>query len=282
MMSLLWLLTALLGGDPCAPGKEPPRVSVDRARAMIEVAVDYEVPWAICAQEKGGKPPRLRISASDGAGTEVLLDEPLSLPSSLSELTNTFRASVSACRDTAVNRRDKGAVLAGPAGSRHWYNRRVIEIELIAEGPFAPLAFKQQEEVYCRACSDQDTFSFSYYVNDFDKHTSRMVVSLDKARFECARGGGRLVLRRFWMEPGTEQWAPLRPYDVSDHLEERLKPDGDKVSFELIEPYARYCKPGKENMFELVGIDEYATIVRRNYGPSDAIHRASIEFLRCK
>jgi len=49
-----------------------------------------------------------------------------------------------------------------------------------------------------------------------------------------------------------------------------------------IEPAAHFCKQNKSNLFELVGVDEYANIIRHNYGPSNAIYRNGIEFLQCK
>lgn len=282
MMSLLWFLAAWLGGDPCSPSVEAPVVSVDQRSMEITIARTYGIPWAICAQEKGGRAPVLRVTAKDGAGSHVLLEKPIELSSSLRDATTHFSATVAGCRDTVPNKRDATAVLQGPVGSRHWFNRRTVEVELVAEGPFAPLAFKTQTEVFCRACDDGDTVSISYYINDFDKKTARMVVSLDRARYECAKGGGRMMLRRFWTQPDTEQWAPLRPYEVVDNLQERLRPDGDKVMYELVEPMSHFCKAGKSNLFEVIGVDEYATIMRRNYGPSDAIHRSGIEFLKCK
>jgi hypothetical protein len=282
VISLFWLLTALLGSDPCAPVVEPPSVAVDPRSMEISVSRTYGIPWAVCAQEKGAKAPVLRVTARDGAGNHVLLEKTIELGESLRDATRNFSASARACEDEAPNRRDPTAVLQGPVGSRHWYNRRTVEIELIAEGALAPLAFKAQTEVFCRACSDRDTVSFSYYMNDFDKNTARMVVSLDKARYECAKGGGRMALRRFWSEPNTEEWTPLRPYEVVDNLQDKLKPDGDKMTYQSIESSARFCKAGKSHLFELLGSDEYATIMRRNYGPSDAIHRSGIEFLRCK
>jgi hypothetical protein len=278
----LWFLAALLGADPCSPSVEEPVVSVDQRSMEITIARTYGIPWAICAQEKGGKAPVLRVTAKDGTGSHVLLEKPIELSSSLRDATTHFSATAAGCRDTVPNRRDATAVLQGPVGNRHWFNRRTVEVELVAEGPLAPLAFKTQTQVFCRACDDSDTVSFSYYINDFDKKTARMVMSLDKARHECARGGGRVMLRRFWAQPGAEQWAPLRPYEVVDNLQERLRPDGDKVMYELIEPLSRFCKAGMSNLFEVVGVDEYATIIRRNYGPSDAIHRSGIEFLECK
>lgn len=282
MIGLLWLLGAWLGGDPCSASVEAPYVEVDPRSMEIHVSRTYGVPWAVCAQEKGGKPPQLRVTAKDHTGTHVLLEKLVDLTESLSDSTRKFSATAAGCSGSAPNRRAADAVLQGPAGERHWYNRRTIEVELVAEGPFAPLAFKVQKEVYCRACSDDDTVSFSYYINDFSKNTARMVMSVDKARFECARGGGRMMLRRFWTTPDTEQWSPLRPYEVIDNLQDRFKPEGERMSYEVIEPFARFCKAGQANLFELVGIDEYASIIRRNYGPSDAIHRAGIEFLRCK
>jgi len=282
MMMLFWLVGAWLGGDPCAPSVQPPVVEVDPRSMEVHVSRAYGVPWAVCAQEKGGKMPLLRVTARDGAGSHVLLEEPVEPVGSLRGGTHTLSATAMGCGEMAPNRRESTAVLQGPVGSRHWYNRRTIEVELIAEGAFAPLAFKTQKEVYCRACSDDETVSFSYYVNDFDKNTARMVMSLDKQRYECAKGGGRMMLRRFWSEPDTETWSPLRPYEVVDNLEEKLRPDGERMSYELIEPLTRFCKAGKSNLFELVGIDEYATIIRRNYGPSDAIHRGGVEFLKCK
>jgi hypothetical protein len=282
MIGLFWLLTALLGGDPCAPAVEPPKVAVDARSMEISISRSYGIPWAVCAQEKGAKPPVLRVTAKDGAGNHVLLEKAVELGESLRDATRSFSATARGCEDAAPNRRDASAVLQGPVGSRHWYNRRIIEIELLAEGPLAPLAFRAQTEVFCRACSDGDTVSFSYYINDFDKHTARMVVSLDKARYECAKGGGRMTLRRFWTEPDAEPWAPLRPYEVVDNLQDRLKPEGETMTYQSIEPAARFCKAGKSHLFEVVGTDEYATIMRRNYGPSDAIHRSGVEFLRCK
>ncbi|HEX5657198.1 MAG TPA: hypothetical protein VFX59_08380 [Polyangiales bacterium] len=281
-MSLLWLLTALLGGDPCSPFVEPPKVAVDARSMEISISRTFGIPWTVCAQEKGGKAPVLRVTAKDGAGNHVLLEKPVELGESLRDATRSFSATASGCDGTVPNRRDANALLQGPVGSRHWYNRRSIEIELSAEGPFSPLAFKTQTEVFCRACDDGDTASISYYQNDFDKNTVRLVVSLDKARFECAKGGGRMTLRRFWAEPDAEPWAPLRPYEVTDNLQDRLKPNGESMMYELIEPAARFCKAGKSQLFELIGIDEYATIMRHHYGPSDAIHRSGIEFLRCK
>jgi hypothetical protein len=282
MMSLFWLLSAWLGGDPCSPSVEAPVVEVDPRSMEVHVSRAYGVPWAVCAQEKGGRTPQLRVTAKDDAGTHVLLEQPVDLSESLREGTSKFSATAPGCSRSAPNRRAPDAVLQGPVGERHWYNRRLIEVELVAEGAFASLAFKVQKEVFCRACSDDDTVSFSYYVNDFDKNTARMVMSLDKARFECAKGGGRMMLRRFWTAPEAEQWSPLRPYEVIDNLQDRLKPEGERMSYETTEPFARFCKAGHANLFELVGIDEYATIIRRNYGPSDAIHRGGIEFLRCK
>jgi len=282
MISLLWFLAAWLGGDPCSPQVEPPVVSVDQRSMEITVGRTYGIPWAICAQEKGAKTPVLRVTAKDGSGSHVLLEKPIELSSSLRDATARISATVAGCRGTVPNRRDANAVLQGPVGSRHWFNRRTVEVELIAEGPLAPLAFKTETEVFCRACDDGDTVSFSYYINDFRKNTARMVVSLDKARYECAQGGGRIMLRRFWTQPDVAQWAPLRPYEVVDNLQERLRPEGDRVKYELIEPLSRFCKVGMSNLFEVVGIDEYATIIARNYGPSDAIHRSGIEFLQCK
>ncbi len=281
MIGVFWLLTALLG-DPCAPAVEAPFVSVDQRSMEISISRTYGIPWAACALEKGGKPPLLRVTAKDGFGAHVLLEKPIEVSESLRDSTRNLLVTTDGCADTVPNKRDASAVLQGPVGSRHWYNRRTIDVELIAEGPFAPLAFKAQAEVYCRACDDRDTVSFSYYINDFDKHTARMVMQLDKARFECAEGGGRVLLRRYWTQPETEAWAPLRPYEVIDNLQERMKPEGDKVSYELVEPSARFCKAGKSNLFEVVGVDEYSSIMLHNYGPSDAIHRAGIEFLKCK
>jgi hypothetical protein len=282
MNSLFWLLTALLGGDPCAPSVEAPVVEVDPRSQELRISRSYGLPWAVCAQEKGGKPPVLRVTAKDGAGSHVLYEKPVELNTSLREGERSFSATVSGCEDDAPNRRDPGAVLQGAVGSRHWHNKRTVEVELIAEGAFAPLAFKQQAELYCRACSDRERISFSYYINDFDKHTARMIVSLDKARHECAKGGGRMVLRRFWAAPDADTWVPLRPYEVIDNLQDRLKPDGQSMSYEAIEPMSRFCKAGKSNVFEVVGIDEYAGIILHNYGPSDAVHRGGIEFLTCK
>jgi hypothetical protein len=282
MISVLWLLTALLGGDPCAPRVEPPVVEVDPRSTEIKISRRYGIPWVVCAQEQGGSSPQLRVTAKDVSGTHVLLDKPIDIRESLREGTDQFSASVSGCDDSAPDKRDPAAVLQGPVGARHWYNRRTIEVELVAGGALAPLAFKAQTEVYCRACSDAHGVSFSYYINDFQKNTARMVVSLDKARYECAKGGGRMMLRRFWTEPGTESWAPLRPYEVIDNLQGRMKPAGNDMMYEVLEPMSRFCKPGKSNLFEVIGIDEYSTIMRRNYGPSDATHRGGIEFLRCK
>lgn len=281
MMGLLKLLAFLWAADPCSPAVEAPVVAVDPRSMTISVTRKYGVPWAVCGQERGGKPPVLRITAKDGAGSEVLLEKTLDMRHSLHEGTAQLSGSAHVCPSTPPNRRDQGAVLHGPEGGRHWYNRRSIEVELIAEGPFAPLAFKTQTEVLCRACSDREWISFSYYINDFQKQTARMVMSLDKARFECAKGGGHLTLRRFWAAPGQETWAPLRPYEVIEHLETRLTPKGDAMSYEVVEPAARFCKAGKSHLFELVGVDEFSSIVRKNYGPSDAIHRAGIEFLKC-
>lgn len=283
MIGVFWLLTALLGGDPCSPVVEPPEVEVDPRSMELRIARSYGIPWAVCAQEKGGKPPLLRVTVKDGAGVHSLLEKPLELGQSLREGTRSISETVTPCRDAAPNARDASAVLQGPAGRRRWYNRRMVEVELIAEGPLAPLAFKAQREVYCRACEDGDTVSFSSYVNDFDKNTVRMVVSLDRARFECAQGGGRMMLRRFWSEPGADEWTLLRPYEVVDNLQERLKPvDANTVRYEVIEPMAKFCKQGKAPLVELVGVDEYASIIHHSYGPSDALHRGGIEFLRCE
>lgn len=281
MTILFWLLAAL-GADPCSPTVEAPVVEVDQRNMEITISRSYGIPWAICAQERGGATPLLRVTAKDGAGTHVLLEKPIELGSSLRDATNHFSVTASGCRDSVPNRRDATAVLQGPVGRRRWHNRRTVEVELVAEGAFAPLAFKAQKEVYCRACSDDDTVSSSYYINDFDKNTARLVVSLDKARYECAKGGGRMMLRRFWTEPGAEQWSPLRPYEVVDNLQDRLRPDNDTMTFQVIEPAQRFCRPGKSNLFELIGVDEYASIMLHNYGPSDAIYRNGIEFLRCK
>ncbi|MET0286537.1 MAG: hypothetical protein ABW352_18790 [Polyangiales bacterium] len=282
MNALFWLLTALLGGDPCAPSVEAPVVEVDARSQELRISRGYGLPWAVCAQEKTAKPPVLRVTARDGAGTHVLYEKPVDLSSSLRDASNHFSATVSGCDDDAPNRRDAGAVLQGAVGSRHWYNKRTVEVELIAEGALAPLAFKTQAELYCRACSDRERISFSYYINDFDKNTARMIVSLDKARFECAKGGGRMTLRRFWAPPDADTWVPLRPYEVIDNLQDRLKPDDKSMSYEAIEPMSRFCKAGKANLFEVVGIDEYSGIILHNYGPSDAVHRGGIEFLKCK
>ena len=282
MMSLFWFLAALAAVDPCTPAIEPPSVDVDQRSMEISISRSYGIPWAVCAEEQGGRAPLLRVTAKDGAGSHVLLEKPFELGQSLRDGTRSFSATAAGCRDTVPNRREPNAVLQGPVGSRRWYNRRAVEIELVAEGPFAPLAFKSQTEVFCPACSDDDMVSASYYQNDFEKSTVRLYVSLDKARYECAKGGGRIMLRRFWMEPGSEPWAPLRPYENIDNLQDRLKPDKENMTYQVIEPAARFCKPGKSQLFEIVGIDEYASIIRRNYGPSDAIHRDGIEFLRCK
>jgi hypothetical protein len=281
-MSLFWLLAALGSVDPCSPLVEPPVVSVDPGNMEISITRVYGIPWAVCAHERGGKPPLLRVTARDGSGSHVLLEKPIELRASLRDATDHVAATAEGCADMVPNRREPDAVLSGPVGRRRWYNRRTVEVELVAEGPFAPLAFKAQTEVFCRACSDGDRVSASYYINDFEKHTARMSLSLHRARFECARGGGRMLLRRYWTEPDAEAWAPLRPYEVIDNLQDRLKPDGDAMTYQVTEPSARFCKPGKSQLFELVGIDEYATLIHKNYGPSDAIHRSGIEFLVCK
>ncbi len=282
MIELLKLLGLLWNADPCAVAVEAPVLAIDARSNTLSVTRKYGVPWAVCASERGGKPPVLRVTARDGAGSEVLLEKTLDMRHTLSDGTAQLSGSVQLCPSTPPNRRDAGAVLHGPEGGRHWHNKRSIEVELIAEGPYAPLAFKTQTEVLCRACSDRQLISFSHYINDFQKHTARMVMSLDKTRYECAKGGGELMLRRFWAAPGEETWAPLRPYEVIEHFESRLTPKGDSMMYEVVEPAARFCKPGKSHLFELVGVDEFSSIVRKNYGPSDAIHRAGIEFLKCQ
>jgi hypothetical protein len=282
MMSLLWLLAFLHGADPCSPAVEPPAVEVDQGNMEISISRSYGIPWSICAREQGGAAPVLRVIAKDGTGSHVLLEQTIELRDSLRDADHKFSATASGCRESVPNHRDPNAVLQGPVGSRRWYNRRTVEIELIAEGAYAPLAFKAQAEVFCRACADDEVASASYYMNDFDKNTTRLVITLDKARYECAKGGGRMMLRRYWAPPEADAWSPLRPYEVIDNLQDRLKPEGDKMTYEAKEPAAHFCRPGKTHLYELIGIDEYASLIHRNYGPSDAIHRSGIEFLRCK
>jgi hypothetical protein len=260
---------------------EAPLVEIDPRSMELDISRSYGIPWVVCAQEKGAPAPVLRVTAQDVSGKHVLLEKTIDLRNSLRHSTDSFSARADGCADMAPNRRDPAAVLLGPAGNRHWYNRRVVVVELLAEGALAPLGFKTETEVFCRACSDNERISMSYYINDFDKHTARMILSVDKARYECAKGGGRMVLRRFWKDPGTEEWAPLTPYEVEDDIEDRLKPDKGQMSLEVIEPSQHFCKAGKENLFELLGIDEYAGLIRHNYGPSDAIYRSGIEFLKC-
>jgi hypothetical protein len=280
-MILFWLLAVLSDADLCKPVVEPPSIEVDPHSMEINVSRSYGIPWVVCAQEKGARAPVLRVTAKDGSGAHVLLEKTLDLRDSLRHATDSFSVRTDGCEDVAPNRRDPSAVLQGPVGNRHWYNRRVIEVELVAEGALLPLAFKAETEVFCRACSDGDRISMSYYVNDFDKNTTRMILSVDKARYECAKGGGRMVLRRFWADPAADEWAALQPYEVVDNMQDRLKPEKGEMSLEVIAPSHLFCKAGKQNLFELVGVDEYAGIILHNYGPSDAIHRGSIEFLKC-
>jgi hypothetical protein len=280
-MILFWLLAALSDVDLCKPVVEPPLIEVDPRSMEIKISRSYGIPWVVCAQEKGAPAPVLRVTAKDGSGNHVLFDKAIELRDSLRHDTDSFSARAEGCADVAPNHRDATAVLQGPVGNRHWYNRRTVDVELVAEGGLAPLAFKAQTEVFCRACSDGDRISMSYYINDFDKNTARMILSVDKARYECAKGGGRMTLRRFWKDPAVDEWAPLQPYEVVDNMQDRLKPEKGEMTLEVIEASHHFCKAGKQNLFELVGIDEYAGIIRHNYGPSDAIHRGGIEFLKC-
>lgn len=287
-MSLL--LFVLLGAAPdyCAwqePHASWPLVKPDeRGPDRIEIHRSYSALWARCALDRGGKPPRLRVTAEDGGGRQVLSEKTVELHPGLNpESTSSIYETVSTCDRRPPNRRDKGAVLAGPVGRRRWQNPRKITVELVAEGPMAPIAFKTQFEVLCPACvTEHGVASISHYVHDHHKNETRFYVSVPKERFTCAQGGGRLLVRRYWLDKGAEPWTPLAPYEVIDNFQDRLRAKGDTMFYETFAPGAHFCRAGKQNLWEAIGIDEYATIVNSSgYGPSPHIRRDGIEFLKC-
>jgi hypothetical protein len=284
------LLFVLLGAAPdyCAwqePHASWPLVKPDeRGPDRIEIHRSYSALWARCALDRGGKPPRLRVTAEDGGGRQVLSEKTVELHPGLNpESTSSIYETVSTCDRRPPNRRDKGAVLAGPVGRRRWQNPRKITVELVAEGPMAPIAFKTQFEVLCPACvTEHGVASISHYVHDHHKNETRFYVSVPKERFTCAQGGGRLLVRRYWLDKGTEPWTPLAPYEVMDNFQDRLRAKGDTMFYETFAPGAHFCRAGKQNLWEAIGIDEYATIVNSSgYGPSPHIRRDGIEFLKC-
>lgn len=286
------LLFVLLGAAPdyCAwqePRPTWPLVERDeRGQNALEVHRSYNAVWARCALDRGGKAPVLRVTADDGQGRRVLVEKTVTLhasldPNSTPYLYETFRA----CDDRPPNRRDKAAVLAGPVGRRRWHNPRKLTVELLAEGPVAPLAFKAQTEVLCPACvTERGTASISHYVQDHAKQETRFYVSVPKERFTCAQGGGRMLVRRYWIDQGKDdEWYALNPYEATDNFQDKLRPKDDRMFFESHAPGASFCRDGRVNVWEAVGIDEYATIVNHSgYGPSAHIRRDDIEFLKCK
>ncbi len=285
---MILLLLAALGATPdyCAwhePAARFPMLSHDERGDTWKIHRRYGALWARCALDRGAKPPVLLVVAREGGDRRVLLEKTIELrpsldPESIAEISETFRP----CDRDPPNRRARGAVLEGPTGRRRWKNPRTIEVELVAQGPLAPLSFKARAEALCDACvTEKGTASISNYVRE--KNETRFYVSVPKERFACARGGGRMILRRYWADAGTKEWSPLVPDDVVDNLEEKLRPKEETMFFESLAPASRFCRPGKTYIWEVIGIDEYSTIVNRSsYGPSAHIRRAEIEFLKCK
>jgi hypothetical protein len=288
-MNLLLLLMLGTAPDYCAwqePREHWPLLQRDeRMSDGIELHRSYSGLWARCALDRGGKEPVLRVTADDGQGRKVLVEKTISLhasldPESRSYIYETFNA----CETPPPNQRDKGAVLSGPIGRRRWHNPRKITVELLAAGPMAPIGFKVQTEVLCPACAtEHGTASMHHYVTDHQKNQTRFYISVPKERFTCAQGGGRMLVRRYWIDKGAEAWTALNPYEVTDSFQDKLRPKDNTMFYESVEPGARYCKEGKTNMWEVIGIDEYAAIVNHSgYGPSAHIMRDGIEFLKCK
>jgi hypothetical protein len=287
-MNLLLLLMLSAVPDYCAwqPAREhrPLLQRDERSPDGIELHRSYNAVWARCALDRGGKPPLLRITATDGQGRHVLVEKTVELhagldPRSEPYLYETFRA----C-EAPGNQRDPGAVLAGPVGRRRWHNPRKITVELLAQGPMAAIGFKAETDVLCPACAtERGTASISHYVRDHQKAETRFYVSVPKERFACAQGGGRMLLRRYWIEKGSEEWQPLSPYEATDNFQDQLRPKDKDMAYESFEPGARFCKDGKTNVWEAIGLDEWSTIVNHSgYGPSAHIRRDGIEFLKCK
>jgi hypothetical protein len=289
-MNLLLLLMLGTVPDYCAwqePRESIPLLKPDErvmATGSIEIHRNYGAVWARCALDRGGKEPVLRVTANDGRGRHVLVEKTVKLHPSLDPESNPFIYETFQTCDEPANKRDKGAVLSGPVGQRRWQNPRKITVELLAEGPMAPIAFKTEIEVLCQACiSERKTASMSHYVHEHSKNETRFYVSVPKERHACAEGGGRMILRRYWVDKGSEEWSALNPYEVTDNLQSKLRPKDETMFYESLEPGARFCKEGKVNLWEVVGLDEYATIVNHSgYGPSAHIRRAAIEFLKCK
>jgi hypothetical protein len=288
MNLLLLLLMASAVPDYCAWQEGHPHWPLlqpdERTKDGIELHRSYRGVWARCALDRGGKPPVLRITATDGQGRQVLVEKTVRLDASLDPDSRPYiYETFSACAAPS-NQRDKGAVLAGPVGRRRWHNPRKITVELLAHGPMAPIGFRAEAEVLCPACvTEQGTASISHYVQDHQKNLTRFYVSVPKERFACAQGGGRMLVRRYWIDKGSEEWQPLEPYEATDDFQNQLRPKGDAMFYESLAPGARFCKEGKVNVWEAIGLDEYSTIVNHSgYGPSAHIRRANIEFLKCK
>jgi len=286
-----WLLLMLSAvPDYCAweePRQQSAFVEPDE-RAMMkdgfEIRRSYKAAWARCALDRGGTPPLLKVTVKDGTETKVLLEKKVELhasldPFSTSTLYETFRV----CEPPA-NQREKGAVLFGPHGRRRWMNPRKVTVELIAQGPMAPIGFKRQFEVLCPACAvAKGVASMHHYVADHHANQTRFYVSVPKERYACAQGGGRMIVRRYWVDKGGEEWRAVHPYEAIDDFQNKLRLQDDAMFFESREPGANFCKEGKINLWEVIGLDEYATIVNTSsYGPSSHIRRGTIEFLKCK
>jgi hypothetical protein len=289
-MNLVLLLMLSTLPDYCAwqePIEQFPLLKPDgrvMATGSLELHRSYSAVWARCALDHGGKDPVLRVTANDGQGRRVLVEKTIKLKPGLDpESKPTIYETFQTC-DEPSNKRDKNAVLSGPVGQRRWHNPRKITVELLAEGPVAPIAFRTEIDVLCQACiSERKTASISHYVQDHAKNETRFYVSVPKERYACAEGGGRMVLRRYWVDKGSEAWTPLVPYEVTDNLQTKLRPKDETMFYESLEPGARFCKDGKTNVWEVVGLDEFATIVNHSgYGPSAHIRRDGIEFLKCK
>jgi hypothetical protein len=289
-MNLLLLLMLSTVPDYCAwqePREQWPLLKPDdRAMATnsIEIHRNYSAVWARCALDRGGKEPVLRVTADDGQGRHVLVEKTVKMHPSLDPESKPFIYETFQTCDAPTNKRDKGAVLSGPVGRRRWHNPRKITVELLAEGPMAPIGFKTGLEVLCQACvTERQTASMSHYVHEHQKNEARFYISVPKDRYACAEGGGRMIVRRYWADKGSEEWTLLIPYEATDNFQSKLRRKDDTMFYESLEPGARFCKEGKVNVWEVIGLDEYSTIVNHSgHGPSSHIRRDTIEFLKCK
>ncbi|MBN1962521.1 MAG: hypothetical protein JW841_16430 [Deltaproteobacteria bacterium] len=286
MITLSLIISLLSSYDYCkwheAPNQRP-LITVEDYGGQWRINRNYHRLWAMCMLQCGAKAPILRVTAYDDNKKQIILEKAIDLkqsldPHSYASVSETFYP----CDNSPPNRRNKDAVLFGAVSRRQWHNPRKIVVEIIAKGIMAPIAAKTQAEVMCQACETKHgTASLNHYISE--KDTARFYISVPKARYQCAGDGGRLILRRYWIDEGSEKWFPIVPYQAVNNLQNKLKPQGDKMMYEIKSPAKNFCRSKKTNIWEVIGIDEYATIANHgNYGPAANIRRDQVEFLRCK